>query len=132
MAVREEKGYRRLEVWQLARDMVIQVHKMTLEKLPRFEMYEEGSQIRRSVKSVRSNIVEGHGKRVWKSDFLRHLTYAIGSCDETIDHLDTLEETGSLQDQSLYEDLFDGLDHLKRKLVKFRQGVEREHRTPGY
>ena len=42
--------------------------------LPKFEMFEEGSQIRRSSKSVRSNIVEGYGKRHYKNDFIRFLT----------------------------------------------------------
>ena len=37
---------------------------MTLDNLPKFEMYEEGSQIRRSSKAVASNIVEGFGRRL--------------------------------------------------------------------
>ena len=48
-------SYKKLEVWQLPRTLVIDIHKMTLTKLPKFEMFEEGSQIRRSVKSVKSN-----------------------------------------------------------------------------
>jgi four helix bundle protein len=51
-------SYKNLEIWQLARDVVIEIHKMTLT-FPKFEMYEEGSQIRRSSKSVKSTIVEG-------------------------------------------------------------------------
>ena len=53
---------------------------MTLTKLPAFELYEEGSQIRRSVKSVKSNIVEGYGRRRYKQDYIRFLTYAQASC----------------------------------------------------
>lgn len=49
-------GYRDLQIWQLARDMTVVVHRMSLEKLPRFELHEEGSQIRRSAKSVRSRL----------------------------------------------------------------------------
>ncbi len=56
-------SYKKLEVWQLAKDVAVEIHKMTLTDLPKFEMYEEGSQIRRSAKSVRSNIVEGYGRR---------------------------------------------------------------------
>jgi len=44
-------SYKNLEIWQLAREVVLEIHKMSL-KLPKFEMYEEGSQIRRSSKSV--------------------------------------------------------------------------------
>ena len=64
-------SYRNLEIWQMARDLSVAIHKMTLNELPKFEMFEEGSQIRRSVKSVRSNIVEGYGRRRYKQEFIR-------------------------------------------------------------
>jgi four helix bundle protein len=96
-------NYRDLEVWKLARQASISIHRMTLEDLPKFEMYEEGSQIRRSVKSVRSNIVEGYGRRRYKQEFIRFLIFAHASCDETIDHLETLFETGSLTSEPFYQ-----------------------------
>jgi len=70
-------SYKKLEIWQLARELVIDIHKMTLTKLLKFEMFEEGSQIRKSSKSVRSTIVEGYGRRRYKQEFIRFLTYAI-------------------------------------------------------
>ena len=50
-------SYKKLQIWQEARVIVIDIHKMTLSKLPKFELYEVGNQIRRSIKSVKSNIV---------------------------------------------------------------------------
>ncbi len=50
-------GYKTLKVWQLAKEVTIQVHVMTMKSLPRHELYETGSQIRRSSKSIRSNII---------------------------------------------------------------------------
>ena len=38
-------SYKNLEIWQLAREIALEVHKMTLEDLPKFEMYETGQQI---------------------------------------------------------------------------------------
>ena len=105
-------GYKNLEIWQLARELVIDIHKMTLTKLPDVEMYEEGRQIRRSGKSVKSTIVEGYGRRRYKQDFIRFLTYSIASNDETIDHLETLFETDSLVDKELFENLHDWLEVL--------------------
>jgi four helix bundle protein len=67
-------SYKKLTIWQKARELVIDIHRMTLRKLPHFELYEEGSQIRRSIKSVKSNIVEGYGRRRYKQDFIRFLT----------------------------------------------------------
>lgn len=122
-------SYRKLEIWQLARELTIEVHRMTMEKLPSFEMYEEGAQIRRSMKSVKSNIVEGYGRRRYKQDFIRFLTYAHASCDETVDHVETLFETGSLSDESLYRHLHEQLDVLGGKLNRFIQGVEAGHNT---
>ena len=80
-------NYRDLEVWQLSRELVIAIHQMTLTHLPKFEAFEEASQIRRSIKSVKSCIVEGYGRRRYKQEFVRFLTYALASCDETADHL---------------------------------------------
>jgi four helix bundle protein len=120
-------NYQNLEVWQLARELVITIHKMTLTKLPKFEMFEEGSQIRRSIKSVKSNIVEGYGRRRYKQEFVRYVNYALASCDETYDHLDTVVITDSLKDTELTEGLTGKLDELGRKLNLFLQSIERSH-----
>jgi four helix bundle protein len=120
-------SYKDLEVWKLARELVIDIHRMTLVALPKFEMFEEGSQIRRSIKSVKSTIVEGYGRRRHKQEFIRYLTYPLASCIETTDHLETLFETKSLADDTLYNDLHQRLDILGRKLNSFRQSVEKGH-----
>lgn len=120
-------SYKKLQIWQLARELVIDIHKMTLTKLPKFEMFEEGSQIRRSIKSVKSTIVEGYGRRRYKQEFIRFLNYAIASNDETIDHLETLFETESLTDKELYETIHDKLEVLGKKLNLFIQSVEKGH-----
>ncbi len=120
-------SYRNLEVWQLARVLAVDIHQMTLHKLPKFEAFEEGSQIRRSMKSVKSTIVEGYGRRRYKQEFIRFLIYALASCDETTDHLETLHETGSLADKELFESLHSRLDTLGRKLNLLAQSVEKQH-----
>ena len=122
-------SYKNLEIWQLARGLVIDIHKMTLEKLPKFEMYEEGQQIRKSIKTVKSTIVEGYGRRRYKQEFIKFLIYALSSNDETIDHLETLFETESLKDKELYADLHNRLERLGKKLNLFIQSVERGHKS---
>lgn len=120
-------SYKTLEIWKLAKELVVDIHRMTIEKLPKFEMYEEGSQIRRSIKSVKSSIVEGYGRRSYKQEFLKFLTYAPASNDETVDHLETLYETGSLTEREMFEALSERLDKLGRKINLFMQSVERGH-----
>jgi len=122
-------SYRDLEIWKLARQVAIAVHRMTLQNLPKFEMFEEASQIRRSAKSISANIVEGYGRRRYKQEFIRFLVFAHSSCDETIDHLEMLFETGSLTNEVLYRDLSARLDLLGRNLNVFIDSVERSHRT---
>jgi four helix bundle protein len=120
-------NYRDLEVWQSSRELVVAIHDMTLTKLPKFEAFEEGSQIRRSIKSVKSCIVEGYGRRRYKQEFVKFLTYALASCDETADHLDTLVITKSLTDLAVAEDLEGRLGVLGPKLNAFLQSIERDH-----
>ena len=122
------KSYKDLDIYLLSKELSIKVHAATVDKLPGFEMYEEGSQIRRSSKSIVSNIVEGFGRRRYKNEFIQFLTYSIASCDETKVHLEILCETGSLE-KELFENLFDRYEELGAKLFKFREAVIRGHRT---
>jgi len=76
-------SYKKLDIWQLARENVSQIHEMTIQTLPNFELYETGSQIRRSSKSVKANIVEGYGRKEYKLEFIRFLTFSLASNYET-------------------------------------------------
>lgn len=122
-------SYKNLEIWQLSREIIIDIHSMTLNDLPKFEMYELGSQIRRSSESIKANIVEGYGRRTYKQEFLKHLIYAIGSRDETVDHLETLFEVKSLSDKEKYDKIHAKLDILGKKLSHFYQGVNINHKS---
>lgn len=122
-------SYKNLEIWQLAKDVVIDIHKMSLS-LPKFEQFEEAQQIRRSSKTVKSCIVEGYGRRKYKADFIKFLIYSHSSNDETIDHLETLFETESLKDKLNYEEIHKKLDTLGRKINNFIQSVEKFHNEP--
>lgn len=119
-------NYKDLEIWQLAREIAIELHKMTLS-LPKFELYEEGSQIRRSCKSTKSNIVEGYGRRNYKNEYIRFITFALASNDETLDHLENLFETGSLLDQNFYNEIHNKIEILGKKINRFLQSVQSDH-----
>jgi len=79
-------------------------------KLPNYEKYELGSQIRRSSDSVVSNIVEGYGRKQYKADFIRFLTYSHASNLETVCHFEKIE--------SLYPDLTNEANELKNEYDK--------------
>jgi four helix bundle protein len=116
-------SYKTLEIWKLADELVVEIHEMTLTRLPKFEMFETGSQIRRSSKSTKSTIVEGYGRKKYKAEFLKFLVYALASNDETIDHLETLYKTNSLNDELLFKTLHEKLQILGKKINLFIKGV---------
>ena len=115
-------NYRNLEIYNDARKLAIEIHAMSL-KLPKFEMYETGSQIRRSSKSVTAMIVEGYCRRRYKADFIKFLIYSISECDETLVHLDALFDTKSLNDEKLFVHLHEQYVKLSKKNT---QWVEEE------
>ena len=117
------KSYKDLEIYQLAHQLAVEIHKMTIESLPKFEMYEEGNQIRRSSKSIPTNIVEGFGRSQYQQEYVRFLTYALASIDETKEHLELLVETGSLKEEGSLQSLLVRYEELGRKLYRFRESV---------
>ena len=84
-------GFRELKIYQTAYQLAIQVHKASL-KLPKFELYEQGNQVRRSSKSVKDTISEGYGRRRYKADYVKFLVYAQSSCDECIGQIEMIRE----------------------------------------
>ena len=82
-------NYKDLEIYQTSIKLEDRVFKLTL-KLPDYEKYELGSQIRRSSSGIRSCIAEGYGRRTYKKEFIRFLIYSISSCDETTSHLEVI------------------------------------------
>ena len=75
-----------------------------------------------------SNILEGFGRRRYKNEFTRFLTYAIASCDETKVHLEMLCEIESLE-KDISKRLFHRYEELGAKLYNFREAVIKSHRV---
>ncbi len=117
------KSYKDLEIYIESKRLAIDVHKMSLT-LPKFELYEEGGQIRRSSKAVTSLIVEGYGRRRYKGDFIKYLIHAQSECDETMVHLDFLFESQSCNDKDQYNKLHEEYISLSKRINKFIQWAE--------
>lgn len=97
-------SYRTLDIYKISFDLFLKTHPSSL-KLPKFELYELGSQLRRSSDSVVSNIIEGYGRSYYKKEYERFLVFSHSSCDETIGHLEKLIR--------LYPDLKDDFEPLR-------------------
>ena len=123
------RSYRDLEIYQLSHALAMKIHNMSM-RLPKYEQYEEGSQIRRSSKGVSSCIAEGYGRRRYKNEFIKYLVYAQASCDETEVHLSFIHDSGYVKDND-YHTLLDENDKLGRKINKFIQYVESQWNRRG-
>ena len=64
------KGYKDLEVYQLSFRMALEIFEET-KGFPKEEKYSLIDQIRRSSRSVSSNIAEAWGKRMYRNHFAR-------------------------------------------------------------
>jgi four helix bundle protein len=120
--------YKNLEIYKLSHDLGVGIHKFSL-RLPKYELYEVGSQLRRASKSISANIVEGYGRRRYKAEFLRFLVFAQASCDETVEWLEYISDCyETLSDDS--QQLLTKLDEIGKKLNRFIQSVEKVHKSP--
>ncbi len=115
------KSYKDLEIYQQAYRLAVQIHHMSLT-LPKFELYEQDSQIRRSSKSVKDNIAEGYGRKRYKDDFIKFLIFAQASCDEVTSQLSMISDL-YFSEEPLTE-LKEEYDILGKRINKFIQYVE--------
>jgi four helix bundle protein len=122
------KSYKDLEIYNLSHELSVEIHKMSL-RLPKYKLFEEGSQIRRSSKGITSCIVEGYGRKRYKAEFIKFLVYAHASCDETILHLNFIKDTHKLDEQNMSQ-FIDDYEKLGRKIYTFIQYVEKKWKKP--
>ena len=120
------KSYKDLDIYRIAHELGIEIHKLSL-CLPKYELYETGSQIRRSSKSISANIVEGFGRRRYKAEFVRFIVFAHASCNETIEWTEYIRECYPDFEQNTV-DILSKLDELGRKLNRFISAVEKGHK----
>lgn len=118
------KSYRDLEIYKMSYKLAIELHKMSL-KLPQYEMYEEGSQLRRSSKGITANIVEGYGRKKYKAEFIKFLVYAQASCDETVVHLGFIRDTHAAVEEEIRHYIA-SYEELGSKINRFIQYVGKE------
>jgi four helix bundle protein len=69
------RSYKDLDIYNESLSLYFDIQKMTLQT-PKHELYELGSQLRRAADSTVSNIVEGYGRRRYKAEFIRFLTFS--------------------------------------------------------
>lgn len=116
------ESFEDLEVYQKALKLHLEVHEVSLA-FPKFELYELGSQLRRSSNSIPANIAEG-----WNNKHLRiyieGVNRAIGERQETHHHLKVAFRKKYLSEEQFtyfvkgYEEVGRMLKGLLRSLEK--------------
>ncbi|MAO63385.1 MAG: four helix bundle protein [Balneola sp.] len=120
------KSYTDLDIYKMAYELALEVHELTMT-LPKYEQYEQGSQIRRSSKRIKDTVAEGFGRRRYKDEFIRFLIFAHSSCDETVSQLNMISDIHFKENP--LTDLLNRYDILGRKINSFIKYIETSWKT---
>jgi four helix bundle protein len=115
------EGFRNLEVWQLAMDLVESVYRTTAD-FSADEKFGLTSQARRASVSVPSCIAEGHARHTTR-EYLRFVGLAAGSLAELRTQLEISSRLAWLQPEAFAE-LEVKTERLSRMLTRLRLALE--------
>ena len=119
------RSFRELHVWQKAMDLAMDVYGET-KRFPTHERFSLVDQIRRSSRSVPSNVAEAWRKRRYPAAFVSKLNDAEGEAAETQSHLEVCLRCGYLDPTSAnrlddaYEEVFSMLVKMASRPEKWR------------
>ena len=114
-------SFRDLDVYQKLFALHLDIHEISLT-FPKFELYELGSQIRRSSNSAPANTAEGWNNQ-HTNIYLEALNRAIGECQETQHHLSV-----SLSKKYITGDQFTDMDDRYQECIKMLHGLRKSLR----
>lgn len=100
------KGFKSLKVYQLAYKLAMEIFNIS-KAFPKEEVYFLTDQIRRSSRSVCTNIGEAYRKRIYPKHFVTKISDADGECSETLIWLDFAKDCGYITEEThstLYKD----------------------------
>ena len=109
------RSHKELETYQLGFEASMEIFELT-KKYPKEEMYSLTDQIRRSSRSVCSNLAEAFRKRKYPKAFVSKLSDSEGEAAETQVWLD-FSLACQYIDKDTYQNLFEKYDKILGKLV---------------
>ena len=117
------QGYKDLIVYQKAYKLAMEVFELS-KKFPREEVYALTDQVRRSSRSVCTNMGEGYRKRIYPKHFISKLSDSDGECAETMIHLDFAKDCKYL-DKEKHKELIDGYIQIGKMLGSMMSSPEK-------
>ena len=112
------ESFEDLEVYQKLCQLHLEVSQASL-KFPKFELYELGSQLRRSSNASPANIAEGWNNR-HINIYLEGINRAMGEVQETLLHLST-----GFRKKYLLSEEYEGYRNRYLEAAKMLRGLER-------
>ena len=118
------ESFEDLDVYRKLVKLHLEVHSITMS-FPRFEMYELGSQLRRSSNAVPANIAAGWNNKHMNM-YLEGINRASGELRETKHHVSIAFQKGYIEQQqydgvaSRYDECGEMLRGLENSLARFR------------
>jgi four helix bundle protein len=119
---------RELNVYKLAFASAMEIFKMT-KSFPTEEKYSLTDQVRRSSRSVCTNLAEGWHKRRYIAAFINKLTDAIQESSETQTWLEFSLACGYI-DKNCFDQLFEKYEHIIAQLLTMEQKANTFCKTP--
>lgn len=108
------RGYRNLKVFQLSYRMAMEIFETT-KSFPKEEKYSLTDQIKRSSRSIPTNITEAWKKRLYEKMFISKMIDATGEAGETEVWLEMSKDAGYITKEK-YDNLVFGYDEINRML----------------
>ena len=93
------QGFQDLNVYQFAYKLAMEIFNMS-KSFPKEETYSLTDQIRRSSRSICSNIAEGYRKRKYPKHFSSKMTDADGECSETMVWINFAKDCGYIKEET--------------------------------
>ena len=115
MKVAQINSFRDLIVYQKAYKLSMEIFEIS-KTFPKEEKYSLTDQIRRSSRSVCSNISEAWAKRIYIKSFVNKLTDSLGEEFETETWLDYSRDCHYINDKK-HVNLMDGYDEVRKMLI---------------
>jgi len=113
-----------LMVYRRLVELHLRVHERTL-KFPKLELYELGSQVRRSSNSAPANLAEGFNNK-HRNIYLECISRSLGEIRETQHHLMIAHRKGYLSVET-YEGLIGEYNECSRMLRAIERSLEARH-----
>lgn len=123
-------SFQDFNVYQLLFQLMSDVYKQILPKLPVEEKYDLTDQLRRSSKAPLSLLAEGFAKRYQTKQWRKYLDDCIGEINETIHHLtvaSSLYFDDSLKEK--IQSIISEYDHSARQIYKLKLAWKNYHQS---